>query len=66
MKGVCDNPNSYYYQTSVDEDFEPEECSYRRCSTCPHFISEESLKFEVEVEAELERERARIERLFGW
>ena len=37
VKGVCNNPNSYYFDTEVDEDFEPEECGMRKCGTCIHF-----------------------------
>jgi hypothetical protein len=37
MKGVCENPYSYYYMSAVRDDFEPEECGFRRCGHCPYF-----------------------------
>jgi len=65
VKGVCNNPNSYYFGTAVESDFEAEECGMKKCGNCIHFISEENLRYQVEREFELERERDRLERLFG-
>lgn len=63
MRGVCNNPKSYYFDTEVDEDFEPEECGMRKCGTCIHFIRKDDLDYQADVE--LEKERERLERLFG-
>ncbi|RLI84074.1 hypothetical protein DRP07_02210 [Archaeoglobales archaeon] len=56
MRGVCENPNSYYYHEATDDDFEPEECGFRRCGTCPYWVSEYELEREAEEEARRIRE----------
>ncbi|WP_290597484.1 MULTISPECIES: hypothetical protein [unclassified Archaeoglobus] len=61
--GVCNNPRSYYFDTQVDDDFQPEECGFRTCKYCPHFIRASEL--DDMAYYELERERERLTRLFG-
>ncbi|WP_290597074.1 MULTISPECIES: hypothetical protein [unclassified Archaeoglobus] len=63
MKGACNNPKSYYFDTEVDEEFEPEECGLRKCKYCPHFIRADEL--DDLAYRELERERDRLGRMFG-
>ena len=42
-EGVCNNPRSYYFDTMMYADDEPEECG-RKCKSCPHFLTDYELE----------------------
>jgi|Deesub1362B_J571_1020462.scaffolds.fasta_scaffold01301_7 hypothetical protein len=45
IKGVCNNPRGYYFDTPIyDLDLEREECGMRSCRYCPHFLSKQELE----------------------